>query len=179
MRPDTVSRRYARALFQLAEEQGEIDVVAKGLAAATAIAENPDVAKVLHGPLDAKRKRGFVESIAAEIGASDPFKSFLLLLTDHGRLSHLGSIRSVFDALVDERRGILRAHVRSATTLPDDVLAELSRVFGAMTGKQVVAEVRVDPSLIAGVVVEIEGKVYDGSLQTQLRKLEQHMATGS
>ena len=59
------------------------------------------------------------------------------------------------------------------------MLAEITRTFSAITNKQVVAQVEIVPDLIAGVIVEVEGRVYDGSLRTQLGKLHQQMATGS
>jgi len=94
-------------------------------------------------------------------------------------VQHMGAIDVVFRALVDRRRGVTRATVQSAAPLAPEMLEELKGVFGAMTGKQVIAEVAVDPTLLAGVIVETEGRVYDGSLRTQLAKLRQQMATGS
>jgi F-type H+-transporting ATPase subunit delta len=81
--------------------------------------------------------------------------------------------------LLDEKQGITRATIRSAVELSPEMLDEISRTFGAITGRRVMARVEVVPTLIAGVIVEIEGRVYDGSLRTQLAKLHQHMATGS
>jgi F-type H+-transporting ATPase subunit delta len=85
----------------------------------------------------------------------------------------------VFEALVDRKRGRTRARVRSATPLAPDLVAELTRVFGVITGKEVVPDLTVDPELLAGVIVEVDGRVYDGSLRTQLGKLRQRMAIGS
>ena len=47
------------------------------------------------------------------------------------------------------------------------------------TGKQVIAETTVDPELLAGAIVEVDGRAYDGSLRTQLAKLRQQMASAS
>jgi F-type H+-transporting ATPase subunit delta len=56
---------------------------------------------------------------------------------------------------------------------------EVTRVFGDMTRRKVVAKVDVVPALIGGVIVEVDGRVYDGSLRTQLDKLQQQMAISS
>ncbi len=72
----------------------------------------------------------------------------------------------------------IRAGVRSATPLSEEMLAEVTRVFDRVTGKRVVATVAVEPELIAGVVVEVGGRVYDGSVRTQLEKLHRQMASG-
>ena len=179
MRPDAVARRYARALFALAEEQGTLDPVGASLAATARLLENPEVARVLTGPLARERKQELLRDIGASAGAPPALRDFLQLLAERDRLRRLSAIQAVFDELVDRRRGRTRATMRSAAPLPPDALAELTRVFGALTGKQVIAEVRVEPELLAGVIVEVEGRVYDGSLRTQLGKLRHQMASGS
>jgi F-type H+-transporting ATPase subunit delta len=88
-------------------------------------------------------------------------------------------MRAVFDALLDHERGITRATIRSASPLSADLLEQITRTFGSITGRQVLATVEVVPDLIAGVIVEVEGRVYDGSLSSELSKLRHHMATGS
>lgn len=177
MKPDTVARRYARALFGLAEQEGTTDAVATGLARAAELLQDATLASVLTGPLAPERKRGLLSEIAA--GAPAALRDFLLLLADRDRLRHLGGIRAVFDALVDRRRGRTHATVRTAAPISEEVLAEIARVFGAAIGKEVMANVTVELDLIAGIVVEVEGRVYDGSLRTQLGKLHRQMATGS
>ncbi len=179
MRGDAVARRYARAIFQLADEQGNVEAVAGALASTAALLEDTSVARVLTGPLAREQKQQLLRTISDNVGAPPAFRDLLLLLAERDRLRQLGAIREVFDALVDRRLGRTRAIVRSAAPLAPDMLAELTRVFGQLTGKQVLAEVTVDPELLAGTIVEIDGRVYDGSLRTQLGKLRQHMASGS
>jgi len=179
MRPDAVARRYARALFELAEEQQAVDPVGSALAATVELLADPQAARVLMGPVARERKQELLRDIATDVGAPPPLRDFLQLLEERGRLRRLSAIRVVFDDLVDRHRGRTRATVRSAEPLAPDALAELTRVFGTLTGKQVIAEVRVEPELLAGAIVEVEGRVYDGSLRTQLGKLRHQMATGS
>ena len=178
MRTDTVSRRYARALFGLAEGQGAVDAVGVALAATAELLEDPRVARVLTGPVARERRQEILREIAERTGAPPTFRDFLLLLAERDRLAHLSGVRVFFEALADSRRGRTRAAVRSAIPLSQDVVAELAQVFGEITGKQVIANVTVDRDLIAGVIVEVEGRVYDGSLRTQLEKLHRQMATG-
>jgi F-type H+-transporting ATPase subunit delta len=179
MRADAIARRYARAIFELADQQGALDAVAAALASAAALLEDERTATVLTGPVPREQKHQLLRAISDNLGAPPIFRDLLLLLADHHRIDHLGAIRAVFDALVDQRRGRIRAHVRSATPLPNDLLAEVTRVFGEVTRKDILADVTVDPALLAGIVVEIGGRVYDGSLRTQLGKLRQQMAEGS
>ena len=179
MRPDAIARRYARALFALAEGQGTLEQAGTALAAITdAIGEAP-VMRVLTGPLARERKRALLSSIVQAAGAPGLVRDFLLLLAAHDRLKHAPAIRTVFEQLLDARHGVTRAKIRSAVALSPELLEEVTHVFGEITGKRVVATVEVVPDLIAGIIVEVEGRVYDGSLRTQLGKLHQQMAGGA
>jgi len=179
MRVDTVARRYGRAIFELADEQGSIDAIGKALATAASLVGDPRLAQVLTGPVPREQKHALLRGISDDIGAPPVFRDLLLVLAEHDRLDHVAAIRTVFDALVDRKRGRTRAKVRSATAFAPDLLADLTRVFGGITGKEVVPELSVDPELLAGVIVEVDGRTYDGSLRTQLGKLRQQMASGS
>lgn len=179
MRPDAIARRYARALFSLARAQGSLDAVGASLGTVTDALVEPNVMRVLAGPVQRDRKRALLLKIVEAVNAPPVVRDFLLLLAAHERLSHAEAIRTVFDSLLDRERGVTRALIRSATPLSADILDEITRAFGVITGKTVKAEVAVIPELIAGVIVEVDGKVYDGSLRTELGKLQHQMATGS
>jgi F-type H+-transporting ATPase subunit delta len=178
-RPDTVSRRYARALFGSADAKQALDSVGAAFAAIAEALAEPQVMRVLTGPVARERKRDLLLKVAAATQAPELVRDFLLVLADHDRLRQIPAIRTAFESLLDQKRGITRAVIRSAAELSPEMLSEITRVFGAITKKQVVAKVEIVPELIAGVIVEVEGRVYDGSLRTQLGKLHQQMATGS
>jgi F-type H+-transporting ATPase subunit delta len=179
MRTDAVARRYARALFTLAKAEGSLEDVGTALGTVTDALIDSNVMRVFTGPVPHDRKLELLSKIANALNAPAAVRNFVLLLAEHGRLHHLEGIRIVFNALLDRERGITRAVIRSATTLSDDMRAEIARTFSSITGRTVVARVDIDPSLIAGVIVEVEGRVYDGSLRTELAKIRQQMATGS
>ncbi len=179
MRPDAIARRYARALFALAKTQGCLDAVDTALGVVTDALTQPSVMRVLTGPVQRDRKRSLLLEIIDNANAPTVVRDFFLLLSDHGRLRHAEVIRTVFDGLLDRERGIIRAVIRSATALAGDVVDEITQAFSTITRGQVVANVEVDPELIAGVIVEVEGRVYDGSLRTELGKLQHQMATAS
>jgi F-type H+-transporting ATPase subunit delta len=178
MRPGAVARRYARALFALAESQQALEPVGRALATIAEALAYPGALRVLTGPVSLERKRGLLKQLVEAASAPAVVRDFMLLLVDHDRIKQTPAIRSVFEQLLDQRLGIKRAMVRSAVEISPEILQDITRTFGAITGKQVVAKVEVVPELIAGVIVEIDGRVYDGSLRTQLAKLHQQMATG-
>lgn len=179
MRPDTVARRYARALFAIADEKNELETVGKALEAIARLVEAPELGRVLTGPLGREQKRRLLESLADELRAPGILRDFLLLLSEHDRLVSLAGIAVVYGALVDRRQGVTRAIVRSAAPLDEEALAEVTAAFGKVTGQRVMPSVVVEEDLIAGVVVEVEGRVYDGSVRTQLERLQRRMAEGN
>ena len=175
---DPVARRYARALFDIAEQKDVVDAVASSLAPAATLMQDDAIERVLGGPASRQVKQRILSDIAGQMEAPAVFRDFLQVLAKQDRIDHLIAIREVFDTLLDRRRGITRAHVRTAAPMSEATLAELTRVFERVTGKRVIAKVDVDPALIAGAVVEVDGRVYDGSVRTQLEKLHRQMASG-
>src|SRR5262249_15134885 len=150
-RAGALARRYARALFALAEARESLEPVGSGLATiADALAE-PSVMRVLTGPLSKERKRDLLLKIVGATQAPQILRDFLLLTADQDRLRQVPAIRTVFEELLDDKRGITRATIRSAVPLSPDMLEETTRVFGTITGKKVIAQVEVAPELIAGV----------------------------
>jgi F-type H+-transporting ATPase subunit delta len=81
--------------------------------------------------------------------------------------------------LLDAQLNQVRATITTAVALSPAQKDEIVATFAQLTGKRVLATLAVDADLLGGVIVEVEGKVYDGSLRTQLDKLHQQMATGS
>lgn len=176
MRPDAIARRYARALFELAEAQSNVAEMSTALGVIADVIADPEIGRALTSPVAREQKRAWLQDIAQRTQAPKMLRNFLQLLDERDRLRHVEPIRVVFDGLVDERNGVTRAIVRSATALADNDVAEIGRVFGVITGKTVVVNVEVAADLIAGVIVEVDGTVYDGSLRTQLTKLHGQMA---
>ena len=103
---------------------------------------------------------------------------FLSLLLDRDRLVHLPNIVSRYRRLLNEAKGRVEAKIVGASTLEPAMFEQLRRQLGAISGKEVVLEQSIDPSLVGGLLVDMEGIVYDGSIRTQLEKMKQRIARG-
>lgn len=172
-----VARRYARALFELAQEQGTIEAVGRELLAASAELEIPELAEVIGSPrLSTERRHTLIDSVAQQLSLSSLVATFLLLLSDKHRLPEIGAIARQYQQLEDDALGRVRMTVRSAVPLTQAQIDEISAVFGKQLQRTVIARAEVDPNLLGGIVVETEGKVYDGSVRSNLERLAQHMA---
>jgi len=170
------ARRYAKALFALAKDNGALQPTAEQLARVAAVATDPTVRPVLCSPLlSPTRRRELAELLVRELGLSDLLARFIRLLADNQRLGELPGIDEHFQQLLDREMGHVRIVIRSATALGTAQHQELVATFSKITGKEVIPNSIVDPDLLGGVVVEVDGKVYDGSVRTQLQRLAKEL----
>ena len=102
----------------------------------------------------------------------------MALLTDKGRLHYFSGICQAYRDLVDLELNQLRATLLTAQPLTDEQETEISTMLEQTHGKKILLSTKVDPSLVAGVTIEIEGKIYDGSARTQLAQVARTMAHG-
>ena len=166
------ARRYAKALFELAKEAGEVAQVAGEINSMGELLEgNPELHDVLFRPLHpVAQRRGVLDGVTRRLGASTAVQSFFSLLIDQRRLVDFPAIREEFERLASEDAGLRRAEVVSAGALREDQLERLRRALSARTGGEVEVSVRVDPSLLGGVIAKVGDLDFDGSLRTQLRQ---------
>ncbi len=173
MARSAAARRYARALFQLAEEEGRVTPVREALSGFDALlAENADLGEVLLQPLHpVAERRSVLEKVTEQAGLDPLLRHFYAFLIDQRRLVDLDAIRAEYERLADEQAGVTKALVRSASPLSDAQVARLRDALAARTGRRIELEVDVDPDLLGGVVATVGDVVYDGSLRTQLSHL--------
>jgi len=167
------ARRYARALFQLAQEGGRVDTVRANLATfEELVQDNAELQAVLLQPLHpAAERRAVLDKVAEQVDADVLLRHFYAFLIDQRRLIDLAAIRSEYDRLADEEAGITKAAIRSASPLDEEQLRRLRRALATRVGGEVEVTVDVDPTLVGGIVATIGDVVYDGSLRTQLAHL--------
>lgn len=179
MAETAAGRRYAKALFQLAEEAGRTAEVRAELdALAQQLAGHPDLANALLRPLyPVAERRGVLGGVAERLGTSPLLRSFFSLLIDRRRLVQFDAICAEYGRLADAQAGVTRATVRTAAALTDEQRERLRRALAARVGRQVELAVEVDASLLGGVVAQVGDVVYDGSLRTQLRQLRESLAS--
>lgn len=170
--PSTVARPYAEAAFKLADEAGALARWSDMLAALAAVAEDARVRAAVGDPKlsDAQVAGLFISILAGRLsGEAD---NFVRVLAANGRLDLLPEIRAQFEALKNEREGVVEAEVQSAFELSDAQLRDLVQRLEKKTGRKVKARIEVDKDLIAGVRVVLGDKVIDGSARAQLAALE-------
>lgn len=175
----SIARRYAKAIVAVAQEQNALEQSADELRLLRALAADPQIAHGLANPLlSASARRGLARAVAEQLKLRPIMRDFLCLLADHRRLDQLVGIADAYQKIIDEMLGRVRATITSAGPLTAQQTEAVIAALARQTGRTVLAEERVDKQLLGGLVVDIEGKVYDGSLRSQLEALATSIAGG-
>jgi F-type H+-transporting ATPase subunit delta len=173
-------RRYAKALVELAVEQQAVDRYGEELATVNALLGREELLRqLLESPtLAMDKKAAMLSDLTAALGLSAGTNKFLGLLLAKSRLCYLPQIEETYRRLADELSGVLRAKVTSAVVLDAAQQQAIGASLEKQTGKKVALNVSVDPQLLGGVQAEIGGRLFDGSVRTQLKRIEESLTKG-
>lgn len=171
------AKRYAKALFELAEKQGVMEEVAAELSQLAGAFADPVLQRTLMLPmLPLKARRGIAEQITTAFALHPLTGNFLRVLAENDRLPDLTAIERAYRTLCDHAKGRMRATIRFAAPFSQEEVDTLLEAFRRLTGRTVIATAVLEPELLGGVVVEIAGCVYDASLKSQLHRLGEALA---
>jgi F-type H+-transporting ATPase subunit delta len=168
--------RYARALFDVASKEADVEPVGQELARFAALVASHDaLAKLFSNPaIPAPKKKAVVEQLIARSGPMSPVVGkLLLLLAERDRLVLLPDITAGYQNRLMDHAKVVRAEIVTAVGLPADRVAALQQGLAQATGRQVQLESRIDPSIIGGAIARVGSMVYDGSVTRQLQKLKE------
>jgi F-type H+-transporting ATPase subunit delta len=174
----TAANRYARALFDVAiKEQQDLDAIDRELAEFIDLMKaQPLFEKVLLNPaVPAARKRAAVAAVIATATLWPVVAKLLVLLAERDRLVLLPDLLAAYRERVRVMRKIVRAEVVTAEPLSPDRAQAVERGLAQMSGRNVQMDLRVDPSILGGVVARIGSTVYDASVATQLQKMKRRL----
>jgi F-type H+-transporting ATPase subunit delta len=170
-----LSKRYAKALFSLGQEDGNYDQYGRNLVEfAEFCQQHADFRQVIANPVFAveDRKR-ILQSVLEKSGFSDMVKNFLYLLLEKDRIGAIESITAYYAKLTDDISNVARAEVITARPLKEESLARIEGSLERLTSKKIRSEVKEDRELIGGVVVKIGDMVLDGSVKAQIEGLKE------
>jgi len=166
--------RYASALFELADEKKSLDAVAADLKSLkTLIDESDDLRRLLRSPIISRGDQArAMEAVLDKAGAGDLVKRFVGLVAENRRLFALRQMIDAYLAELASRRGEITAEVVSAQPLDDASRQRLAEALKRFAGQRVTVDLKVDPSLIAGLVVKVGSRMIDSSLRTKLNRMQ-------
>jgi F-type H+-transporting ATPase subunit delta len=171
----TIARPYAEAAFEVADREGKLAAWADALARLATVASDPKVQHLLGDPgVTPDALYGVIAGAAGDLPAG--VQNLVRVLIENGRVAALPQARELFEALKNEREGIVDAGIASAFPLDAAQTAELVRGLEARFKRKVRPHVSVDKELIGGVRVAVGDEVIDGSVRGQLAAMATALA---
>jgi len=171
----SVARRYAHALADLAAEAGVEEAVGNDLQRVLRIleADNAQLESVMANPgFTIGERRDVLECVFPPFFGLQPLvRNLLFLLLDKHRLAAYREVVAGYQEVMDTHAGRIRAMVSTAAPVSPALLASVKSALAGASDRPVAIGERVDPSLIAGIVVQVGDTVYDASLKTRLESM--------
>ena len=170
-----LAERYAQALSASVEDDADLESIRDDLAQGAELFDGNAELKAfaLNPAVPLAVREDVVEEILAAAGESETTRRFVATPMERGRISLLPLALKRFVAIVDERLNRVSAKVTSAAPLTKDQEKRIREGLAKYCGKSVLMEVDMDPEIIGGVVVEVGGKILDGSVRTRLARLRE------
>ena len=173
---ETAARPYAKAIFELATSEGNLQSWGDSLQLAGVVASDADMQAMFELPsmLASEQSELFISVLsgvksAPEISAD--FKNLIALLAENNRLAVLPSIAVSFETLKQEAEGKIEVRVRSACKLSASQQDAMAKSLAKKLGKKISVTTEIDESLIAGAIIQAGDMVIDGSAKGRLDKL--------
>jgi F-type H+-transporting ATPase subunit delta len=171
-----IADRYARAIFELGVETGQLAPITEQLRRFAQVYGGAELRAVLDNPIIEQEKRdGVLADVAARLGLMGNALNLIKLLASRKKLRIVPEIARRLDRFSDEKAGVVRATVTSARPMPDGFYQRLVAELESATARKIVLERREDPTLIAGFVTRIGDNTIDGSVRGRLTEIERQL----
>ena len=169
-----LAERYAKALFELADDRKALDEVANDLRALRGlIDESADFRRLIRSPVVSRAEQGkAVTALADRAGLAALTKNFLGVAARNRRLFVLPGVITGYLKELAARRGEVTAEVTAARPLTAQQTEAVNEQLRKIVGGKVAVDLRIDPSLIGGLVVKVGSRMVDASLKSKLARLQ-------
>ena len=169
------ARRYAKAVFELAQEEGHVEQWSHRLARVRELLADPEVAAVLTNPTIATEQReGFVSASPRLL--DEESTNLARLLIESGRVDEAAEIEEEFQSLADEAAGRVHATVTTAISLEAHDRERVARELSKRLDKDVRVSVVVDPRVLGGMKLRYGDHVVDATVAARLEQLRRRLA---
>lgn len=164
--------KYAKALFELGQRDGKIDIFSEQLKSVVAVFNtHGELSQLMfHPQVKSEVKKDTLQKIFGQ-DIDKLIMNFLMLLVDRRRILGINNIWNEFRHLFNAAKNVEEAEVTTAVVLSEQAIAALQQKLAKVTGKNIVLHTKVNPSIVGGVVVRIGDKLIDGSIVNQLANL--------
>ena len=173
MKISEVSKRYARALFQLAKQQNRHEKIYDELSQLTkTFFEDETIRNFIRSPLmSSEDKDKMIEVSFQGREVSQEIISLIRLLAKNNRLMILEEVVTAYLLESDNDYGIARGTIRSAVPVSQSKISELEKIMSNVISKKVQLEARSSVSELGGIAVQVGGWTFDDTINSHLRRL--------
>ena len=173
-----VANRYARALADVVAQKANYRQVIEDLESfGAAYRESAELREVFGTPaVPVEEKVNILKAITSRLGTSSITANFLRVVLANYRMALLPEIAEAFQRIANEKLGVVRVKVLSASDLSEEEREALRARFASLTGKHVELQYEVDQELLGGVRAQIGSTIYDGSVRGQFARIQQRLA---
>jgi len=174
MNISSTAKTYAKAIFELAQEReitGQIFDEFKAFL--QFIKKNPAIHKLLELPNVVQREKRLIDLFYADY--SKTFVHFIVFILKNKRYDLLEQIFLDFQQRYDLSKNRIRIETITAVPLTQNKLAEINQQMSRLTNKNVIIENRIDPSIIGGIIIKLNGQLFNASIIGQFKKLKQYL----
>jgi F-type H+-transporting ATPase subunit delta len=173
---EEIAQVYARALFEVANEQGKLDLVREQLGQfADALNENADLRVFFFSPYFSTEEKK--NGLSGALDGADPaIVNFLEALLERHRMPVIFRIRDEYGRLWDSENRLLPVEVTSAVDLDEATVKSIGERIGEQTGQRVELTSKVDPAILGGIVLRVGNSILDASIKHRLDQLRKHVA---
>ena len=167
-----VCLRYGSALFSLAVEKNKIDSWQKEIKELISlIEENQELLELLNSKfLSVEERKGLVDQLL--LFEDEELNSFIKIIIDNERIPYLKDILYAFNSFCNEHKGVKEGYIYSVTQIDKQQIESIEKALSKKEGKQIELRNIIDKSLIGGLKVVIEDRVYDDSIKFHLEKMK-------
>jgi len=178
MSSQTVARRYASALADVIIPRDEGAEVCEELASwERMILSNPPLQEAFSNPtVPYEQKVRVLNELISRTNVRPTTANFLRILLKNQRLAEIAQVNAKLTQVMDDRAGVVSAHVTSARPVADLTKTALEEKLGLITGKRIRLSFDTDEKLLGGIVTRIGSTIYDGSVRAQLQRLGEELA---
>lgn len=176
MREGILAQRYAKALFALALERKQLEPLRRELYEfVTTVEENRELSQFLCSPENSRAEKRAALTKVFQSRCSPVMFNFLLLLAEKGRVGAYREIHQAFQKLYDKHIRKVKALAISAVPLEKTELDALKQDLTNALQMNFEIENRVNPEILGGLILDLDGKILDGSVRLQLERLRTAM----
>ena len=171
------SERYSRALFEVANEENELDKIENDIKNFQSLLKSSqEILNFIKNPTQSiNTQNSVIVLLADKLGFSKNLKNFFLLLVEKRRIFFIQKISENFLKLCSLKRGEVKASLISSKELSNAELDKISKELSTSMGSSIIFDYKVDEKLIGGLKLQLGSFMIDTSIKNKLKKYEQAM----